>query len=237
MPNPNSIDINADVGEGLNIDAQLIPMLTSCNIACGGHAGNEASMTEAISHAKRNNVQIGAHPSFPDRENFGRFQIDISPAELFESISAQINQLSSICESLDTKLAYVKPHGALYHSLNNSYLLSLEFAELMKSEFTGLSVLGFPNMNLMHACTDIGSEFIKEGFADRGYGKNGTLLARGKSGAIIDSIEAMEKQVFNRLLISEVRSLCFHGDHKHTLTLIPELKKSLSSNHIEVKRF
>ncbi len=237
MAFPSSIDINADVGEGLNIDAELIPMLSSCNIACGGHTGNEASMVQTISYAKRHNVQIGAHPSFPDPDNFGRFQMDISPSDLFDSIATQINHLKSICTSLDAELSYVKPHGALYHSLNNSYLLSLEFAELMKAEFTGLSVLGFPNRSLMHACTDVGLVFIKEGFADRGYGTDGSLLGREKAGAIIDSAEIMNEHVFNRLLTSNVESLCFHGDHKNTLTLISELKKSLSGKKIEVSQF
>lgn len=234
---PASIDINADVGEGLKVDAELIPLLSSCNIACGGHAGDEASMVEAISYAKGHQVQIGAHPSYPDRERFGRFEMDISPSELFESVERQIKGLQSICNSLGAELSYVKPHGALYHSLNNSYLLGLEFAELIKSEFSGLKVLGFPNMGLSDACNDIGIAFIKEGFADRAYNKMGTLKSRGESGAIIDDLGFMKDQVLKELIPTGIESLCFHGDHQHTLSLVPAIKELLIQQEITVRSF
>ena len=217
------IPINADLGEGLSTDTQLMPFLHSCNIACTGHAGDVASMTNTVKLAKHFGVAVGAHPSFPDRENFGRKTVSIPPKELTKSLVLQINLLLEVCEQLSVELQHVKPHGALYNLAARDRDTAYAVLEAIDKLPKKLTVYTLPN-SMLSLLGQNDFEIIHEAFLDRGYEPDGSLMARAKDGAVLQDAGQIWEQCKSLFFDHRVKTasgeyislvaqtFCVHGD-------------------------
>lgn len=241
-----SIDINADVGEGLDNEVQLIPFLSSCNIACGGHAGNETSMTSVVKLAKQHQVKVGAHPSFPDKENFGRLQIDISLEDLLESLKIQVNALLKILNTEKESLHHIKPHGALYNLANTDKGYAEVVISLMKHYDNSIKLYA-PYESVVAKLAEIeGVKIVFEAFADRNYNEDLTLVSRTKPQALIEDAVQMNAHVINMVLNDRVKTvngvekdikaetICIHGDHPQAEYHLLSLTEHLTQKGIQI---
>jgi len=236
------IDINADVGEGIGNEDQLFPLISSCNIACGGHAGNLETMLSVVRLAKKNNLKIGAHPSFPDRKNFGRKIMNISKDKLVKSLKNQIQALKTILIQENVDLNHIKPHGALYNFASNDKETARIIIDLTKEINTKLYA---PYSSLISKMArEEGVKICNELFIDRNYNSNLTLVSRDNPNALIENSNEMFKHVYNIInnkIISvdkkeisvEFDTLCIHGDNPNAIELLKELHLKL--NNIEIK--
>ena len=219
------IDINVDTGEGFNNESKIIPLISSCNIACGGHVGDLISIRKVLEYAKLYNTRIGAHPSFMDKENFGRKHIDVKSDELFSDLFTQIKRVVTISKKIGTKFSYIKPHGALYHSVcNNKYYAEI-LINLISLNMPEVLLMGLPNCVAQELAKKSGVGYIKEGFADRVYEEDGSLRSRKLKGAVINNKEEILSQFLKlckgqpiksysgKEILIQVDSICFHGDH------------------------
>lgn len=236
-----SIDINADVGEGLNNEAQLMPFLSSCNIACGGHAGNEKTMTSVVKLAKQHEVKIGAHPSFPDKENFGRLQMDISLEDLLASLKAQVNELITVLKIENSVLHHIKPHGALYNLANTDKIFAEVIVLLMKDYGKSVKLYAPYGSIIAQMAEENGITVLYEVFADRNYNDDLTLVSRLQPNALIEDGAELTAHVLYMLQHQKVKTIhgtdrnikadtiCIHGDHpqaeRHLQILTAELIK------------
>lgn len=212
-----SIDLNADVGEGGD-DEGLYGIVSSVSIACGGHAGDLESMQLAITRAKANHVRVGAHPSYPDREGWGRRTIDISLQDLRISILEQLDALMRAADGLRASITHCKPHGALYNDAARDPVLAGLIAETIADRHPELRMIALAGGALVDACLDAGVEVLGEGFADRGY-RGGELIPRGEPGALIVSPEEAAAQALRLLDDHTVQTICIHGDTPNALRL------------------
>lgn len=217
-------------------DELLMPYLDACSIACGGHAGTPYSMQKTVEVALKYNVSIGAHPSFPDKENFGRKIIAIEKELLINSLIDQIESLKIICKSNDVELTHIKLHGALY----NLAAIDVEYANLVLQAFhtfKELSIYAPWNSAIDSVAKDLGVNVIKEAFADRRYHSDLSLVSRNKKNAVIhDSIDAVD-QVLSIVNFKKVKTIdgnivpfkgdtfCVHGDNSTALEIVKALKK------------
>ncbi|WP_170178492.1 5-oxoprolinase subunit PxpA [Flammeovirga pectinis] len=243
------IDLNADLGEGFSFDESLLKIISSCNIACGGHAGDENSMATTILLAKKYNVTIGAHPSYPDKKNFGRTMMKISSTQLIDSLLDQINQLLTIGETNNATIRYIKPHGALYNRAMNDKETAASIITSVKEINIDLAVMGIPNSELEKLCSKENIQFIKEGFADRRYNSDGSLVNRTHKKAVIHQKgkvwmqikDLIEKQkilsIDNELVPLSINSICFHGDTPKTLELLEFVTHQLKEIDISIKSY
>ena len=232
------IDLNADLGEGGKFDSQLLSIITSANIACGGHAGDPLSMRNTVILALKNNVNVGAHPSFPDRQNFGRKRIDVSDKQLADSIYQQIMALRAICDELGAKLFHVKPHGAFYNEVAKDEILGLILIDVIKQIDPELKLMILAGSPLVKQARQHGLSVIEEAFADRTYLNDGSLAPRSRDGAVIHNPQQALQQVrklvgnmpVNTLngepIIINATSICLHGDNEQAL----EFAKLISEN-------
>ncbi len=240
------IDINADLGEGIGNEAQLMPFLSSCNIACGGHHGDAISMKHSVKLANIHNVKIGAHPAFPDKKKFGRVLMDISSEDLFKSLQDQVNALINVTNKEGIALNHVKPHGALYN-------LAAKDAETAKIIVKVVKSIGLPiqlyvpyNSVIAAIATQNKIPIVYEAFADRNYNDDLSLVSRQHKQAIIEDHEAMFKHVYSIIRNNTLKTLlgreieikaetfCIHGDHPKAIILIRELKKRLEKKGISI---
>ena len=233
------IDLNADLGEGCAFDAALMSVVTSCNIACGGHAGDEASMRTALQLAKTNNVAAGAHPSFPDRENFGRTRSDLSGPGLEQALGAQVESLKNIADAIGSPLTHLKPHGALYNMAARDAGLAASILNVLQSVLPNASLVGPPESEMQAQATARGIDFIAEGFADRAYEKDGQLRDRSKPGAVIHDHSVQARQAVSMATESRVQtpegttislpvqSICVHGDTPDAFAAAGSIRSSL----------
>ncbi len=197
------------MGEGAGQDELLFPFISSCSIACGGHTGDAESMKRTIELALKNDVQIGAHPSYPDRENFGRVKMEIANEALFESIAEQYQNLIEVARKEGAKVQYLKLHGALYNVLNQDAMLSEHCLPFLR-DLGVTKLLGLPNSILQELTSKTDISFIPEGFADRAYTREGQLLSRKKLGALIEDPIMAAEQVRNMILNETVQSIDGH---------------------------
>ncbi len=217
------IDLNADLGEGCGDDDALMAIVSSVNIACGGHAGNASTMDDAIRKAKDRGLAIGAHPAFPDKTGFGRQVMDIPSDQLERSLREQVETFMELTVRRGARTRHVKPHGALYNLANaDRSMADLVCRILPKNE--AIRLVGLPGSRLERASATAGIGYISEGFADRAYLETGALADRGRAGAIIehDSLRAEQaialasggqiKSLNGGSLRLEVRTICLHGD-------------------------
>ena len=236
------IDLNCDLGESAGNDEAIMPHITSANIACGFHAGDASVMQATVKLAKRHGVNIGAHPSWKDRENFGRVEMNV-PAEEVESIVfEQINTLAQIARAEGVGLTHVKPHGALYNQAATDRGLADAIARVVKRFSVDLILVGLAGSGLCDAGFEAGIKVAGEGFPDRAYNPDGTLMSRSKQGAVIESPEDVAKNavklIREGILFGERRvfvdTLCLHGDNKHAVENAILLREVLTKNGIEI---
>jgi len=240
-----AIDLNMDVGEGMNNEGQLFPYISSCNIACGGHAGTDKSIDLIIKLAKEHNVKIGAHPSFPDKAHFGRRMMNISSEALRSSIEAQLRSFVKAAAYNQAQIHHVKPHGALYNE-------SAKNAEIAKTVLTAIkSVLPVPvyapfNSVIAQMAPEFGLKVILEAFADRNYNDDLSLVSRSEPDALILDEHDMLAHVLEivkfsrvktrsgRLRLLRARTICLHSDSKDSEYLVKSLYKNLQAEGIKI---
>ena len=242
------IDLNCDLGESfgrytLGDDAALMPLITSANIACGFHAGDAGVMQATVRLAKQYNVAIGAHPGWPDLQGFGRREMSLSPAEAEAIVLYQIGALAGIARAEGVDLRHVKPHGALYNQASVDADLARAIAAAVKQFNPYLILVGLAGSRLIEAGRAAGLRVAQEAFPDRGYDADGTLMARGLTGALVESPEevaanavrlAKEGMLFGSERVP-VDTLCLHGDHVHAAPNARMIRESLSKEGIEIR--
>lgn len=233
------IDINCDVGEGIANEHLLMPYISSCNIACGGHFGNAETIDKTIALAIKNNVLIGAHPSFPDKENFGRKVLDISHVELQKSIESQLSLFEERLTLVNGKTHHIKPHGALY----NLIAVDVEFAKTFLKAIANYSqnvFLYVPYNSVIERIAIENNIKIKyEAFADRNYNNDLTLVSRSHKNAVITNFDEVFKHVLLMIKEGKVKTIsglektikattfCVHGDNKKSLEIVRNLSERL----------
>lgn len=222
------IDLNADVGEGVGDDESLISSgITSANVACGGHAGDEATMVAACAVVRRHGVALGAHPGYEDREHFGRRALEISPEALRVSINGQLWRLRKPAEEAGLAIVHVKPHGALYHQGNMNPDLAEGFIDAMQMVVPDARLYGPPEGAWREASRRRGVRFVAEGFIDRRYRPDGTLVPRGEPGAVITSEEEAIWQSLALARAGRVQTLCVHGDGAESRRLLAAARRAM----------
>jgi UPF0271 protein len=243
-----SIDINCDTGEGQGNEAQLLPHISSCSIACGGHAGDEKSMERCIGLAQQHNVRIGAHPSYPDRKNFGRLSLSISSEDLTRSIRQQLAGFIKIMQRKRARLHHIKPHGALYNDLVKDRLLAEIFIKAIKPFVNGVKLYAPCNSALANAAEQEQIAVAYEAFADRNYNKDLSLVSRSQPDAIIYEPESVLEHLVRMVHRAEVKTLdgeivpiqantyCIHGDTTSALQILTYLVKELPTRRISIDK-
>jgi 5-oxoprolinase (ATP-hydrolysing) subunit A len=220
-------DLNIDLGELPDEPEELYRLAHRVNVACGGHAGDEPSMRLACRRARAAGATLGAHPSFEDRANFGRLALAVEPADLRRSVARQCAALRTIGLEESVAIAHVKPHGALYHAANADPLLAAAVVEGALDVLGPVAIVGPPWGALSDAAGVRGLAFLREGFADRGYSEDGTLLPRGTPGALL-SDPALATEQARRLAASKrFDTLCVHGDTPHAVEVARAVRAAL----------
>jgi len=228
------IDLNCDLGEGFNNEEAIMPYITSANIACGFHAGNEMIMRSTVRLAKRFGVNVGAHPGWKDMRNFGRQEVQTQPEEVEALVLYQIGALAAIARAEGLGLRHVKPHGALYNQAAKDRHLADAIARAVKSFSTELILVGLTGSRLCEAGLEMGLIVAAEGFPDRGYHPDGTLLPRNLPGALIESPEEVTAHALDLVRSGKTDTLCLHGDHPNAAENARLLREVLWKNNVNV---
>jgi len=241
-----SVDINADLGEGSGHDAELFELISSANIATGFHAGDSDTMHAAISTAKKHDVAVGAHPSFFDRENFGRKELTISNEEVFDAVAYQLGIFQAIASALDVRPNHVKPHGALYNMAVRDAKLADAIARAIKSVDSRLILFAPDKSDLARAGEAHGLQIAREIFADRNYLNDGWLVPRTRQDALLHDPKEAAQRVLRMLREGKVRSvegsdvavrgesICVHGDTSGAVEFVRELRTQLESEGVKI---
>ncbi|THE13760.1 5-oxoprolinase subunit PxpA [Bacillus timonensis] len=247
-----TIDLNCDLGESFGAykignDEQVLPHISSANIACGFHAGDPHVMNQTVQLAKKHDVAIGAHPGFQDLAGFGRRAMAVSPSDVYDLMLYQIGALSAFCQVHDVKLTHVKPHGALYNMAAVDINLAEAIAQAIANLDPTLALYGLAGSKLIEAGEKYGLNAVSEVFADRTYQLDGTLTPRTETNAVLhDSNEAirqvlqMVKEQTVQTITGEVisikaDSICVHGDNSHALQFVQQLRHALTNECITIK--
>ena len=242
-----SIDINADVGEGIGNEPELMPYLSSCNIACGGHAGDLDSMTAVVKLAKANRVEIGAHPSFPDKANFGRVDMKLSSVDLYNSLKGQISALQAVLYSQNLYLHHVKPHGALYNLAAKDEKIARVIVDVIKSLALPIKLYAPCQSIIAELANSEAIEVVFEGFADRNYNEDLSLVSRTRTGALLLKKEQVLEHILFMAKHEKVKTIngvvvglkattfCVHGDTENALEILRYLTKELPKNGINIQ--
>jgi UPF0271 protein len=217
------IDLNCDMGENIGNDEDIMPYITSANVACGFHAGDAKTMQTTVRLAKRYEVNVGAHPSWLDMEGFGRREMSLPSDEVEALILYQVGALAAIAKAEGVGLVHVKPHGAIYNQAAKDKVLAMSIARAVKRFGGELILVGLAGSALVEAGLEIGLKVMNEGFPDRNYNPDGTLVSRKEPHAIIVSPDGVVKHavelIQNGILFGDKRvqadTLCLHGDHPH----------------------
>lgn len=245
------IDLNCDLGESfgsykLGLDEQVIPLISSANVACGYHASDPLVMGKTIAMAKEAGIRVGAHPGYPDLQGFGRRNMDVSPAEAKAYTTYQLGALDAFCRAQGVKLQHVKPHGAMYNMAGRDYALAKGIAEAIYEYDRDLIVMALASGQLVQAAKDIGLRVAREYFTDRAYEPDGSLVNRRKEGAMItDENEAIARTV---RMVKEHRvravdgtdielhaqSVCVHGDGAKALEFVKKIREAFAAEGIEI---
>lgn len=246
------IDLNCDLGEGGGQDDELMPLISSCNIACGGHYGNQDTVFKTVNLALKNQVNIGAHPSYPDQLNFGRKSMQISIPDLRKSISAQIKRVSDALKAQNGTLYHVKPHGAFYNDLNKDIEKSELLIEIVQ-KVEEQPILFVPPNSVIEKLAKGKIEIMVEGFADRNYEANLSageadfrLVSRTKKGAVLTEKKAILERVLKMVkeekiplensdfLHAKFDTICLHSDSPNCLEILHYLNLELPKNGIQI---
>lgn len=248
------IDLNCDVGESygrykLGHDEALFPHISSCNVACGFHAGDPLVIEKTLRLALEHDVQIGAHPSFPDRQGFGRRNMQLSVEEIYTLCKYQIAALKGMTESLGGKLSHVKAHGALYHAASNHKAISYAIVEAILAIDPALFLVGPPGSCLQSAAAKKNCRFVREAFADRAYNDKLGLINREQEGAMLESPETVWQQVKSILFENQVHSLhgktlpiqaetlCVHGDNPYAPAMVKYIREELDRAGVQLQAY
>ena len=245
------VDLNCDMGESfgnykIGQDDEVIKYITSSNIACGFHAGDPNVMSYTIKLAKENNVAIGAHPGFPDLQGFGRRKMDIPPEEVKNLITYQIGALQAIAKAEGMSLQHVKPHGALYNMIANDKILGQAVVEAILKIDKDLILVVLAESEIIDIALKLGLKVAREGFADRAYSSNGSLVKRSIAGAVISDPDIIAKRVIKMInqqkvetidgktIDLQIDTICLHGDNKNALNVIKAIIKILTKEKIKI---
>lgn len=248
------IDLNSDLGESfgpwqMGNDPEMLKVVTSANIACGGHASDPETMFETLKLAKQNGVIVGAHPGYNDREGFGRRVIPMQPVEIGRMVAAQIGSLIAVAALAGVKISYVKPHGALGNLAARDLEVASEIVRVIAQVDKNLSVLAISGNELENAAHVIGVPVYSEIFADRGYLSSGQLVPRGQKGAMIeDADEAADRLLaFMKDGLMPVidgdpiklnaQSICVHGDSPTAVSMAQKIRQKLTAEGISIQPF
>lgn len=241
-----NIDLNADLGEGCASDADLLTLVSSANIACGFHAGDAQTMLASVREALKNGVAIGAHPSFPDRGNFGRTAMTLPPETVYAQTLYQIGALAAIARAEGGVMRHVKPHGMLYNQAAQDPQLADAIAKAVHACDPALILVGLAGSELIHAGERYGLVTRQEVFADRGYQADGTLVPRTRPGALIEDEEQSLAQTLGMVETGRVKSVtgewanvvaqtvCIHGDGEHALAFARRLRAAFEERRIAI---
>ncbi len=228
------VDLNCDLGEGCPFDADLMPLITSANVACGGHAGDLATALNTLELARKHGVQVGAHPGFLDREHFGRRELALPPERIYLECWTQITALVGLAHLAEVKLRYVKPHGALYNLACRDVVVARAVVHAVEDH--NLALMGLPNCILSRIaqgrCT-----YIAEGFADRRYQSDGSLVPRSQPDAMIENPTEAVKQAIWLVRECGVQTLCVHGDNPQAVDFVLALREGLQRSGCSIRPF
>lgn len=247
-----SIDLNCDMGESFGAwqmgrDGELMDFVSSINIACGFHAGDAGVIRQTVETAAEKGVAIGAHPSFPDLQGFGRREMRLSAQEIFDIVLYQVSAVKGICEAFGAKLRHVKPHGALYNQAAKDAEIAEAIAEAVKRIDENLIFYGLSGSFLISEAEKLGLKTMSEVFADRTYQANGSLTPRSESNALIKNAETAALQVLQMIKEKSVtatsgervaitaETVCIHGDGENALEFAKMINAKLTENGIEIK--
>ena len=241
-----AVDLNCDMGEGIGNDVDIMPFISSANIACGYHAGDEETMNRTIELAMQYGVSIGAHPSFPDMENFGRKEMYLDEQVLYDIIVLQIQVLDTIAESAGITIHHVKPHGALYNMGAKDPAIAAIIARSVKDIDPSLVFYGLSGSHLINEAKNLGLKTASEVFADRTYQDDGSLTPRSQAGALIEVENQALQQVLQMIKTGTVQAIsgktiaivaetiCIHGDGKHAAVFAKMINEVLKREGIKI---
>ncbi|WP_075180711.1 5-oxoprolinase subunit PxpA [Pantoea sp. 1.19] len=240
------IDVNADLGEGADCEEALLQLVSSANIACGYHAGDAHTMRQSLRWARQYGVAAGAHPSFPDRENFGRTRMSLPPEQVYALVREQIDTLAALAAETGISLRHVKPHGMLYNQSAEDPALAAAIARAVRDSDPQLVLVGLAGSVSVQVARQLGLTTCEEVFADRGYQASGALVPRGAPGAIIEEAERAIDQTLSMVCDGRVRavngewvrvnaqSVCLHGDGAHALEFARRLRAAFTAAGVAV---
>ncbi len=246
-----TIDLNCDMGEGFGAwqmgdDAALLDHVSSANIACGFHAGDPGTMHRTVKLAIKKGVAVGAHPSLPDLQGFGRRAMKVSAAEVYDLVLYQIGALAGFARACGGRLAHVKAHGALYHMAAREAPLAQAIAQAVRDFDTGLILFGLSGSELIRAGETAGLKTASEVFADRNYETDGSLTPRTQADAVVDDVDTAIARVRRMIGDGKVRSrqggdvevradtLCIHGDEPGALEFAKRIRAALQTDGVRV---
>jgi len=247
-----SVDLNCDMGESfgawqMGSDAELMDYVSSVNVACGFHAGDASVIRQTIETAITKKVRVGAHPSFPDLQGFGRREMKMPPEEIFDIVLYQIAALKGMCEALGGQLHHVKPHGALYNQAATDKIIAGAIAAAVKAIDGNLIFYGLANSFLISEAEKLNLKTASEVFADRTYQPDGTLTPRTEPEALIETVEKSCEQVLEMISAQTVTAtsgekisikadtVCIHGDGAHALSFARAINRMLGEKGIRIK--
>lgn len=242
-----SIDLNADLGEGIGDDAAMLDIVSSASVACGGHAGDETSMRAALRAAKARGVIIGAHPSFPDRANFGRTRMVLAPEDLDAAVRAQVRMLVELGEEESWPVRYVKLHGALANMAAEEPAIAAVCFAAVEGLVRDMAILAIDNSAQSEVAQALGFRVVREAYADRAYQPNGLLVPRQMPGSVLaDKLAIADRAVRlaqtgeieavdGGIISTQARSLCIHGDTPDAVAIARAVKASLFLAGVEIR--
>lgn len=249
-----TIDLNCDMGESFGVyklgyDEEAMPYVTSINVACGFHASDPGNMLKTVRLAKKYDVAVGAHPSFPDLVGFGRRVMAASLEEIKADVMYQIGALWAFCKAEGVKLQHVKPHGALYNVAEKDMATAVAIAESIKAVDPELYMVCLGNSAMTEAAKKVGVKYVEEAFADRAYTSQGTLVPRRQAGAVIHNVNAVADRVLSMVKNKTVtaidgtvvpisaQTICVHGDTPGAVEMIKAIRAKLEQENIILKAF
>src|SRR5262245_29895664 len=226
------IDLNCDLGEGAGNDLEILPLITTANVACGFHAGDPEISMATIEAAVRQGVRVGAHPGYPDREHFGRRELVRLEKQVFEDCVYQIGALAGLARAAGTTLSHVKPHGALY----NQAVRDATYARpiIVAADVFALPIMGLPGSEIARLAA---GRFIVEGFADLRYLADGSLVPRSQPNAMIENPTEAAEQALRLVRDHGAQTLCVHGDNPQAVAFVRALRDALTSNGFTIRSF
>ena len=239
-----SININADLGEENNIETEIMPLISAANIACGGHAGNPDLIASCIRLAQQHDVKIGIHPSYPDREHFGRKSMEMTSLDIWDMLAAQISTFISIAQREKAEIHHLKLHGALYHDVANDEGLARILLSVIKNYSTDWIIFGPPNSALSSVCADVNQHFWTEAFLDRNYLPDGQLVPRSQDNSIISDPASVWLHLKNMWENKKIKTtdgteisiqadtFCIHGDHPNSVAILKYIHQQFANESL-----